>query len=479
LNRTILSTHRIPAAAALACALAIAAPALAQSPERTGWRLVWSDEFTGATLDPSKWNAENIAWPYNSELQFYRPQQATVGNGVLKIEADDQPYGGRNYISARINTRGHHDQQYGRFESRMILPAGQGYWPAFWLLPSTDAWPPELDIMELIGSNPNTVYFTQHWGTVQNVMSYGITWTGPNFTTGYHNFALEWSPNRVDWFVDGILRHTTTSNFPHEPMYVILNLAVGGHLPGNPNASTVFPKSMLVDWVRVYMRDVLLLNPGFEDAGAAGPAAPASWQTFGNAQRSAENPITGQSSARLFGIAGNGPYYSGVFQDLPASPGQEWSASVVARHTQASRLLPGNHVVLKIEWNNRFGQQIGFEEVTAISNTSPLDTAIPASITATAPPNTATARIALVFVQTGTGAGSAFLDDVTFDYATPGNPVVCPADFNGANGVNVADIFSFLAAWFAGDPRADFNEQDGINVADIFSYLGFWFQGCP
>lgn len=464
---------------ALAFALGIAPATFAQSPDVPGWRLVWSDEFIGAALDPDKWNAENVAWPYNSELQFYRPQQATVGDGVLRIEADRQAYGGRDYISARINTRGHLDQQYGRFEARMILPAGQGFWPAFWLLPSTDAWPPELDIMELIGSNPNTVYFTQHWGTVQNVMSYGITWTGPNFTTGYHNFALEWSPNRVDWFVDGILRHTSTANFPHEPMYVILNLAVGGHLPGNPNASTPFPSSMLVDWVRVYMRDALLLNPGFEEAGAAGPAAPAGWQTFGNAQRSADHPSTGASSVRLFGIAGSGPYYSGVFQDLPASPGQEWSASVVARHTEASRLLPGNRVVLKIEWNNRFGQQIGFQEVTAISDSSPLDTSIPASLTAAAPANTATARVALVFVQTGAGAGSAFMDDVTFGYATPGPIVVCPADFDGVDGVTIADIFFFIAAWFAGDPRADFDEQDGVNVADIFSFLGFWFQECP
>lgn len=472
-------TRSCPAAscAVLAAALALPGDAPAQSPDVPGWRLVWADEFTGGALNADKWTAENIAWPYNNELQFYHPQQASVGGGVLNILAERRQWGGRNFVSARIHTRGKLDQQYGRFEARMKCPIGRGYWPAFWLLPSSQVWPPELDIMEVIGSQPNTVYLTQHWGTVDNVMSHGTTFTGPDFTSSYHRFALEWSPNRVDWFVDGVLRFSTFSNFPHEPMYLILNLAVGGNLPGNPDGSTVFPQSLLVDWVRVYQRDVSLLNPGFELPG--GGAAPASWQTFGNAVRSTANADSGDASLRIFGIPGSGPYYSGVYQDLPASPGQQWVASVVGRHTSADPLIAGNRVVLKIEWNNRQGQLISAQEVNVVTNSSPRDVSIPASLQAVAPAGAATARIALVFVQTGTGAGSVYMDDATFDYLTPDPGPICPADFNGDELLEVPDIFSFLAAWFAADPLADFNEQGGITVQDIFAYLSAWFEGCP
>jgi beta-glucanase (GH16 family) len=463
--------------AVLTSLLALTPPASAQSPEIPGWRLVWADEFQGTALDAARWNAESVAWPYNNELEYYLPQQATVQGGVLNIRAERRSFGGRNYVSARINTLGHFSQQYGRFEARMMLPAGQGYWPAFWLLPASQAWPPELDIMELVGSQPSTVYLTQHWGTSANVMSNGTTYTGPDDTTAYHRFAIEWSPTRIDWLVDGVVRFSTTSNIPQEPMYVLLNLAVGGNLPGNPTAATVFPKSMLVDWVRVYLRDSALINPGFEDAGAGTPLA--GWQAFGNAQQSTSLPHSGAKCVRFFGIPGGGPYYSGVFQDLPASPGQVWSASVFAEHAAASRLVAGNQVFLKIEWNNSAGQQISFQQTLALSDTSPTDTPIPTSMQATAPAGTATARVTLILVQTGTGSGSAFLDDVTFGYTFPARVAPCIADFNGVDGANVQDVFEFLAAWFASDPRADFNEQGGITVQDIFAFLTFWFRGCP
>ena len=461
----------------LAALLAFAPNVYAQSPVLPGWRLVWNDEFAGTALDALKWNSENVAWPYNAELEYYRPQQATVQNSVLNIKAEQVSFGGRNYVSARINTSGHFGQQYGRFEARMMVPAGQGYWPAFWLLPASQAWPPEIDIMETIGGLPSTVYLTHHWGTAANLMSYGITYTGPNFTTGYHRFAIEWGPTRIDWLVDGVVRFSDTANIPQEPMYVLLNLAVGGTLPGNPNASTVFPKSMLVDWVRVYLRDSVLLNPSFEDAGAGTSAA--NWQVFGNAQQATTLAHSGTKSVRIFGIPGSGPFYSGVYQDLPASPGQVWAASVFGQHTAASRLLPGNQMFLKVEWNNAAGQQISFQQTPVLSDTSPLDTPIPASMQATAPAGTATARVTLVLVQTGAGSGSAFMDDVTFAYTSPVQVVPCIGDFNGVNGAGVQDIFDFLAAWFAADPRADFNESGAITIQDIFDFLSFWFQGCP
>ncbi len=477
MNRSILSVA-VVGFAAVAGTLIPTMSTSAQAPAIPGWRLVWNDEFRGTTLNTGVWNSENVAWPYNNELEYYRPQQATVLNSQLNIKAEHISVGGRNYVSARINTSGHFSQQYGRFEARMLLPAGQGYWPAFWLLPTSQLWPPELDIMEQIGSIPNKVYLTQHWGVDFASHQYaGTTYTGPNYTTGYHRFAIEWSPTRIDWIVDGVIRYSSVANIPQEPMYVLFNLAIGGDLPGPPNGSTVFPKSMLVDWVRVYLRDSSLLNPSFENAGAG--TAPANWQVFGSAEQSTTGPHTGSKSVRIFGTTGAGPFYSGVYQDLPASPGQVWSASVFGMHTAATRLVPGNQVFLKVEWNNSAGQQISTQQTLVLSDISPLDTPIPASMQATAPAGTATARLTLVLVQPGAASGSAYLDDVTFGYVSPVQVVPCVSDFNGVNGVGVQDIFDFLTGWFAMDPHADFNESGVINVQDIFDFLSSWFQGCP
>jgi len=470
--RCSISAQIITVSVLLGCA----AGALAQSPELPGWRLVWADEFPGTTYSPNNWNAENVAWPYNNELEFYLPQQATVSNGILDIKTERRNYNGRNYVSARLNTSGHFSQQYGRFEARIKMPIGQGIWPAFWLLPEPLVWPPEIDIVEMIGNLPNTLYFTHHWGTVSNVMSHGITYTGPNYTTEYHRYAVEWSGSRIDWIVDDVVRFSTTANVPQVPMHVLLNLAVGGNLPGNPTPATVFPQSMLVDWVRVYMRDAALLNPGFETLGTGN--TPASWVSFGNAQQSTTAPNSGTKSAQLNGIAGSGPYYSGIFQDLPASPGQAWTATAFGQHISASRLVSGNYVDLKIEWYNSAGQQVGVDAVMALSNTSPTDTFVPSSVQAIAPASTARARVAIIYVQTGAAGGTAYMDDVTFSYSTPGPIQTCAADYNGSGGLSVQDIFDFLAAYFSSNPRGDFNGVAGITVQDIFDFLASYFAGC-
>jgi beta-glucanase (GH16 family) len=448
----------------------------AQPGQIPGWRLVWNEEFNGTALNNARWFSENIAWPYNAEQQYYLPQQATVGNGRLEIKAERRTVGGRNFVSARINTSPSFAQQYGRFEARMRVPAGQGFWPAFWLLPATQQWPPEIDIMETIGSHPNRVYFTHHWGTVSNVMSNGTTYTGVDYTAGYHRYAVEWSPTRVDWYLDGALRFTTTGNFPHEPMYIILNMAVGGTLPGNVNATTPFPRSTLVDWVRVYWRDTPLANPSFENSEPNG--ALSGWQVFGNASASSAWASDGVRSLRLSGITGNGPYYSGAFQDLPAAPGQNWTATARVRHASASRLTAGNFADLKIEWYDRTGAALGTSGTTAINTASAVDTTINVSVNGVAPANTARARIAVVFVQPTNGAGAVQVDQVTGTFASPPTTPVCPGDINGDGGVSVQDIFNYLNLWFAGDAFADVNERDGVTVQDIFDFLEQWFGGC-
>jgi beta-glucanase (GH16 family) len=466
--------HTLAAATLLA---GVGCAAADQSPVLPGWRLVWTDDFNGTTLNPNTWFAENVAWPHNNELEYYSPTQNTVANSTLSILAERRAVGGRQYVSGRIDTHGHFAQQYGRFEARMMLPAGAGYWPAFWLLPASLGWPPELDIMEAIGTQPNQVLLTQHWGTsFANHQYAGITYTGPNYTTGFHRYAIEWSPTRIDWLVDGVVRYSSTTNIPQEPMYVLFNLAVGGDLGGTPDPA-VFPKSMLVDWVRVYQRDSVLLNPSFELSGTSTPLA--SWQSFGNTAQTATLPTSGTKTARAFGSAGAGPTYNGVYQDLPATPGQVWSASVFASHTAATRLISGNQAFVKIEWNNSANQLISSQQTLALSDTSPLDTPIRTTLQATAPAGTAYARLTLILVQTGTGSGSVYFDDATFGYSSPAAVSACPADFNGTAGVTIQDIFSFLNAWFAADPRSDFNEVGGLTIQDIFDFLNSWFQGCP
>lgn len=462
-----------------------ASPAAAQIGAIPGWRMVWTEEFRGTSVDSANWTLENVAWPHNAELQFYLPQQASVANGQLKILAERRNHGGRAYVSARMDTQGKFSQQYGRFEARMKLPLGKGYWPAFWLLPESGIWPPEIDIMEHIGSQPNTVLMTQHWGTVSTHQYAGGTYTGPDFTAGFHQFAAEWSPTRIDWFVDGVLRYSTTTNVPQMPMYVVLNLAVGGFLPGNPDGTTVFPGETLVDWVRVYQRDQTLVNPSFESPSGGGGGAPTSWALFGNAQQSTQSPLTGTKSLRVWGTAGNGPFYSGAFQDLPATAGQVWRATANGRHLSSAPLVSGNQVVLKIEWYGSAGQALGFTELPALTNTSPTNTNIFTTLDATAPAGTATARVALVFVQTGAGTGNAYFDDVSFTYISPVAVSPCVADFDENGGVNAVDLFGFLDAWFAqsglppATPNADIDRSGLVDATDLFMFLDLWFADCP
>ncbi len=427
-------------------------------------------------MNPSRWNFENIAWPHNGEAQFYLPQNASASGGLLRIRAERQSVGGRPYTSARINTDNTFEQQYGRFEARMKVPAGRGYWPAFWLLPASGAWPPEIDVMEILGHQTSTVYMTQHFGPTSAPANFGGSFTGPDFAADFHDFAVEWSPNRIDWFVDGVLRFSTTTNVPQEPMYVVLNLAVGGWWPGYPDASTVFPQELLVDWVRVYMRDVPLANPSFETLSGG---APASWQLFGNAQSSTTAATTGTRSIRAFGVGGAGPHYAGVFQNLPASPGQVWLATANLRHLLGDRLGGSSFVDLKIEWFNRQNQLISADAVTALNPASPTDTTIPASVQATAPSGTASARIAIVYAQPGAGSGSVYIDDATFAYISPAVVTVCVADVNNSGVVDIIDIFEFLNAWFGLRPPADFDLSGDISTQDIFTFLNSWFRGCP
>jgi len=248
------------------------------------WNLVWSDEFdgeSGAAPDADKWTAEQGGWGWgNQEWQYYtdsRENSAQSGDGDLKITARQGGagqqcwYGPCSHTSARLVTKGKFEQQYGRVEARIKLPEGQGIWPAFWMLGSDfpeTAWPNsgEIDIMENIGKEPGTAYGNIHgpgYSGCCGIVGSTTLPDGEKLADAFHRFAIEWDENSITWFLDDQPFHRATKSdipagtqwvFDHE-FFILLNVAVGGSWPGYPDATTQFPQSMTVDYVRVYASD--------------------------------------------------------------------------------------------------------------------------------------------------------------------------------------------------------------------------------
>lgn len=246
------------------------------------YSLVWSDEFNDSLIDQSKWSFDTAngcqispdlcGWG-NNELQYYTKTTHNAylqnGNLVIKAVKEVPPYMGQyQYTSARLNTRFKGDFKYGRIDVRAKLPTGKGLWPAIWML-STDQqygpWPTsgEIDIMENTGDQPKRVFSTLHYGLqYDQYKSQGYTLgdTSGTFHTRFHVFTLLWNDQAIKFQVDGndvgspVTRSSVLpSPFPFDqPFYLILNVAVGGNLPGNPDGTTIFPQKMEVDYVRVY-----------------------------------------------------------------------------------------------------------------------------------------------------------------------------------------------------------------------------------
>ncbi|MDZ7265024.1 MAG: glycoside hydrolase family 16 protein [candidate division KSB1 bacterium] len=245
-------------------------------PVPEGWELVWHDEFDGSGINLDKWSYEvNAQGGGNNELQYYtnRMENAYIDSGCLVIQARKERYTGsegtRDFTSARLRTYRKGDWKYGRFDIRARLPFGQGLWPAIWMMPTESTYggwaaSGEIDIMELLGHEPNKVYGTLHYGGSwpKNVHT-GKSYTLPqgNFCDDFHLFTLEWDSTQIRWYVDGIFYQSQeqwyTEGAPYpapfdQYFYLILNVAVGGNWPGNPDLSTPFPQKMIVDYVRVF-----------------------------------------------------------------------------------------------------------------------------------------------------------------------------------------------------------------------------------
>lgn len=241
----------------------------------SGYSLSWSDEFSASTLNQNTWNYEigngSNGWG-NQELEYYTnsTKNAFLSSGNLIIEARKEPIGGFEYSSARITTQNKKTFKYGRIDIRAKLPVGKGIWPAFWMLGSnisTVGWPAcgEIDIMELVGSNPNTVVGSIHWLNISGThssknISYSLL--TEDFSQKFHVFSLIWKNDSLQWLVDDKLFFSaglsSISPFPiafNSNQFFIFNVAVGGLWPGAPPSTTNFPQRMFVDYVRVFVEN--------------------------------------------------------------------------------------------------------------------------------------------------------------------------------------------------------------------------------
>lgn len=248
-----------------------------------GWNLVWEDQFEGTTLDSNNWSAQTgngsayglpAGWG-NNELQYYTnfPDNLSVSDGTLKITAKEQSIGGASYSSARIRTLNKQDFLYGRIEARMKIPSTTGVWPAFWMLPTDSpygSWAAsgEIDIMESV-NQADRIYGTLHYGNTwpNNASNGPRLQDGRDFSQEFHTYRVDWDPDTITWYVDDVPFGTVPSSSwfsasapgnnraPFDTEYhILLNVAVGGSFPGNPNGSSTFPQTMEVDFVRVYER---------------------------------------------------------------------------------------------------------------------------------------------------------------------------------------------------------------------------------
>jgi len=270
---------RIALAIVGSCAVVSAQGPAPQS--QPSWVLAWSDEFNGpngTAPDPAKWVLETGGGGWgNDELESYTDRLANAyqQDGNLVIKVLQEKYSGadgvsRNYTSARLKTQGKFTQGYGRFEARIKIPRGQGIWPAFWMLGSDIGdvgWPKcgEIDIMENVGKEPGVVHGTIHGPGYSGEHGIGAPFSlaaDEKVADDFHVFAAEWEPQAIRFYMDDHLYETRTpADLPagtkwvyDHPFFLLLNVAVGGSWPGSPDASSSFPQTMLVDYVRVYRR---------------------------------------------------------------------------------------------------------------------------------------------------------------------------------------------------------------------------------
>lgn len=247
----------------------VASPSPSSTP--TGPQVILDESFDSGRLDQSVWNTchwwddEGCTIASNEELQWYRPEQARVRDGALQLIAEPEPVTGSDGVdydfrSGMVTTGPErHDGQaklaftYGTVEARLRTPAGKGLWSAMWLLPADEDSRPEIDVLEVLGQNPEKLIMHLHPAdrSAQSPRKDYVL-PGSDFSTGWHDVKLDWAPGVLTFWADGKqVWRVTGDQVPDEPMYLIFNLAVGGVYPGDPNEKTVFPATYAIDHVKI------------------------------------------------------------------------------------------------------------------------------------------------------------------------------------------------------------------------------------
>ncbi len=460
------------------------------------WELVWNDEFDQASPDTSEWELLTRRDSFNNELQYYLPEQITTSNGNLVITASDQPIDGKQYRSGRMESW--QTFGFGRFEARMRLTSGQGYWPAFWLFPNSPEvpWPTggEIDILENRGSQPHLVSSAYHYNTVPNTSIVVYDEHSPlnpdgtpvNFHTTFNDFTVEWEPDEMRFYVNGVNYHTITSdqviNFA-TPKNITLNLAVGGFFGGDPDPSTPFPADLLVDYVRVWERPegwvapepelpTELVNGGFDEGNAL-----ADWGTFGNSipniATSTTNWKEGGQALKMFGQFSGLPNESGAYQGVAVNEGDTISAEASFFTPSNDSLFGKSNVIsMSIEFYSEFGADNGSSAFISETDLVVLDGSTPENIwfdhmlDAVAPAGTAEARLVFTFYQPGTDNGAVWVDSASL--------VVTPAgiqgDFNNDGVVDAADYTVWRDNLGSTDESSLNGNGSGNGVVDTADY---------
>lgn len=467
------------------------------------WTQIWSDEFDGSSLDQEKWTAETVQNPHNNERQAYLPEQVTVADGNMVITSTNEPLGNKQYRSGRVHSDWSH--QYGRWEARADLPTSRGMWPAIWLLPDGGQYPwpsqGEIDIMENRGNQPRLTSSAYHYGSsnpYQHQYTFGeqtmARFGQPvDFHNGFHIYAVEWDATKLRFFVDDVhyltVHDADVGGFISQqtaPMQMTLNTAVGGDFLGayQPDGTTVWPQTFLIDHVRVFERNqtpIRFRNGGFEE----NEGSLSDWTLFGNRLNvnnvSVHNEAVGDgdgvASLKLFGQSTAGTNYSGVSQGITVSPGDNVAASVKSFiRSQDSLNDTSNSVQLKIEFYSDFGGKHGTpallsEVAKTIANSAAAnDVWETHDLSATAPAGAVEARLALVFIQPANQRGAVHFDNLSFRNLS----LPSLADANSDGIVDGADflIWQRHAGGHSADGPAsgDFNFDGVVDDAD----LGIW-----
>ncbi len=491
-------TRSLRAAALPALAgLAVSAPT-----ETLAQTLVWSDEFDGTSLNSSNWEplfgtgtayGLPAGWG-NNELQYYtdRPQNVYVQNGQLHIVARSENYAGSNYTSARLRTRNLQEFLYGRIEARIKLPSGQGIWPAFWMLPTGSpygGWASggEIDIMESTNF-ADEIYGTIHFGGnwPNNTYNGGTIITGEDFSQDFHVYAIEWRPTEIRWFLDGQQYYVLQNNqwysdgapgnplAPFDsPFHLLLNVAVGGNFPGNPNGGAGFPMEMVVDWVRVYelgsqapFDNTPLVIPGrieAEEYDLGGPGLAyfdADASNNGGQFRPDEGVDIEAASPTGFNV---GWLRQGEWIEYTADVQYPGRYRVTSR--VASNNAGGGEFRLELDGSALTGPIAapgtgGWQNWTTVQSTLEL----PAG------------EVEIRFQNLGTDAQSFNIDWFEFEFLS------CLGDANGDLFVNFTDVTEVLGNWLnsysPGSGIGDANLDGIVDFSDLTTILSNWLATC-